>query len=69
MYLTQAIVNRRYRDLEVKSVSTSIATIIALIPFYLLGSFPSGYLLAKLHGIDITKQGSGNVGATNVARS
>jgi len=50
-------------------VSTSIATIIALIPFYLLGSFPSGYLLAKLHGIDITRQGSGNVGATNVARS
>jgi glycerol-3-phosphate acyltransferase PlsY len=34
-----------------------------------MGSFPSGYLLAKLHGIDITKQGSGNVGATNVARS
>ena len=48
---------------------TSIATLVALIPFYLLGSFPSGYLLARLHGIDITKQGSGNVGATNVARS
>ena len=48
---------------------TSIATLIALIPFYLLGSFPTGYLLAKLHGVDITKQGSGNVGATNVARS
>jgi glycerol-3-phosphate acyltransferase PlsY len=46
-----------------------IATLIALIPFYLLGSFPTGYLLAKLHGVDITKQGSGNVGATNVARS
>jgi len=50
-------------------MGTILATIIALIPFYLLGSFPSGYLLAKLHGIDITKQGSGNVGATNVARS
>jgi glycerol-3-phosphate acyltransferase PlsY len=48
---------------------TSIATLIAFIPFYLLGSFPTGYLLAKLHGVDITKQGSGNVGATNVARS
>jgi len=46
-----------------------IATVIALIPFYLLGTFPSGYLLARLYGVDITKQGSGNVGATNVART
>ena len=50
-------------------MGTSIATLVALIPFYLLGSFPSGYLLARLHGVDITKHGSGNVGATNVART
>lgn len=50
-------------------MSTFVATLIALIPFYLIGTFPSGYLLAKLRGVDITKQGSGNVGATNVARS
>lgn len=47
----------------------ALATLIALLPFYLLGSFPSGYLLARLHGIDITQQGSGNVGATNIART
>jgi glycerol-3-phosphate acyltransferase PlsY len=41
---------------------------LVLVPFYLLGSFPTGFLLAKLRGIDITQQGSGNVGATNVAR-
>ncbi len=46
-----------------------LATVVALIPFYLLGTFPSGYLLARLYGIDITRQGSGNVGATNVART
>ena len=42
---------------------------IASIFCYLLGCFPSGLLIAKLYGIDITKQGSGNVGATNIARN
>ena len=46
-----------------------ILTILALIPFYLLGAFPTGYLLAKAKGVDITSEGSGNVGATNVART
>jgi acyl phosphate:glycerol-3-phosphate acyltransferase len=35
---------------------------------YLLGSVPTGYLLGMLAGVDVTKSGSGNVGATNVAR-
>jgi glycerol-3-phosphate acyltransferase PlsY len=42
--------------------------VVSLVPFYLLGAFPTGYLLSKLHGVDIATQGSGNVGATNVAR-
>lgn len=42
---------------------------ISLIVSYLIGSFPTGKLLAKVYGVDITKSGSGNVGATNVART
>ena len=37
---------------------------------YLLGSFPTGYLLGKyLKGIDIREHGSGSTGATNVLRT
>jgi acyl phosphate:glycerol-3-phosphate acyltransferase len=36
---------------------------------YLIGAIPTGYLIAKLNGIaDIRAHGSGNIGATNVAR-
>ncbi len=43
-------------------------TFISLVPFYLIGAFPTGKIVATSHGVDITAQGSGNVGATNVAR-
>jgi len=36
---------------------------------YLLGSIPSAYIAGRLAGIDIRNVGSGNVGATNVARA
>lgn len=35
---------------------------------YLLGSIPFAVIIAKRHGIDILKEGSGNPGATNVKR-
>ena len=41
----------------------------AAIIGYVLGSLPFGYLVARTHGVDIFKVGSGNPGATNVKRS
>src|ERR1043166_6116571 len=35
---------------------------------YLLGSIPTGFLVAKARGIDIRTVGSGNIGATNAFR-
>jgi glycerol-3-phosphate acyltransferase PlsY len=46
-----------------------IAWIIASVLIgYLLGALPFGYLVARAHGVDIFKAGSGNPGATNVKR-
>src|SRR5215468_11171780 len=44
--------------------------IFIVVVSYLLGSIPFGYLLVKMfRGEDIRLSGSGNIGATNVARS
>lgn len=42
--------------------------ILTLLVAYLLGSIPTGFLVAKARGIDIRTVGSGNIGATNVFR-
>src|ERR1700751_2743259 len=44
--------------------------ILVVVVAYLLGSIPFGYLLVRIfRGEDIRLTGSGNIGATNVARS
>lgn len=43
------------------------------IPFlvigYLVGTIPTGWLVARARGVDIQQVGSGNIGATNVLRA
>ncbi len=44
--------------------------IIAVVAAYLLGAIPFGFLLVRLKsGKDVRKEGSGNIGATNVLRT
>jgi glycerol-3-phosphate acyltransferase PlsY len=44
-------------------------TWLLLVPAYFLGTFPSAVMVARSRGIDITKVGSGNPGASNISRT
>jgi glycerol-3-phosphate acyltransferase PlsY len=54
-----------YKSIPVPIVGYILTALVA----YLLGSIPTGFLVAKARGLDIRTVGSGNIGATNVFRT
>jgi acyl phosphate:glycerol-3-phosphate acyltransferase len=46
-----------------------VGYIVTAVLGYLLGSIPTGFVMAKARGIDIRTIGSGNIGATNAFRA
>lgn len=51
-------------------MTPTVLWIVTLFVAYLLGSIPTGYLLVRfIRHEDVRATGSGNIGATNVARS
>ena len=42
--------------------------VLVVLAAYLIGAIPFGFLVARLRGVDILREGSGNIGATNVGR-
>ena len=51
-------------------MSPTAASVSTLVLAYLLGSIPTGYVLVRVfRKTDVRETGSGNIGATNVARA
>lgn len=53
---------------EFMPLETSLQVAGTIIASYLVGAIPFGYLIGLINGVDIRKEGSGNIGATNVTR-
>lgn len=54
---------------QARVVSSLIAQAAVVLAAYVVGSFPSAYLVGKGNGVDLRTVGSGNLGATNVFRT
>jgi len=46
-----------------------VSAVVVILVAYVAGSIPTGVLLGRAAGIDVRREGSGNIGATNVART
>ena len=46
-----------------------LLSVVSIVIGYFLGTIPTGYLIARLRGVNIQEVGSGNIGATNVLRA
>jgi glycerol-3-phosphate acyltransferase PlsY len=46
-----------------------LAQAVALCAAYVIGSFPTAYLVGRVNDVDLRTVGSGNLGATNVFRT
>lgn len=62
-HITRDLVPAIFKDM------TAGQRLSLLLPIaYLLGSIPFGMVVGRMKGIDVTRHGSGNIGATNVGR-
>ena len=46
----------------------TVPTWLLVVASYLVGAFPTSFVVGRLRGVDLRQHGSGNLGATNVFR-
>lgn len=45
-----------------------MTAVLLVLAAYLIGAFPTSYLIGRWYGVDLRNEGSGNLGGTNVYR-
>jgi glycerol-3-phosphate acyltransferase PlsY len=50
-------------------MTEAVLLVVSAVVAYLIGSFPAGYLIGRLRGVNVLEWGSGRTGGTNVLRS
>jgi acyl phosphate:glycerol-3-phosphate acyltransferase len=50
-------------------VNFAAEAVVGLVIGYLFGSFPTGYFVGRIYGIDVRQHGSGRTGGSNVLRT
>ena len=51
------------------NADNALQVILIIVSSYLIGSFPTAYVVGKVKNVNIFEVGSGNMGGTNVARA
>lgn len=54
---------------EMINADNAVLVILCIVVSYLIGSFPTAFLVGKAKNVNIFEVGSGNMGGTNVARA
>ena len=49
-------------------MSPLVLTIVCMVVSFVICGIPFGLLIARLHGVDVRKEGSGNIGMTRSTR-
>lgn len=50
-------------------MSPALVTVVCMIVSFAICGIPFGLIIARIYGVDVRKEGSGNIGMTNVART
>ena len=69
MRIKPGLISAPRPDFPFETVAVTLPIVLLVVASYLAGSIPFGLMIGRfVKGVDLRKEGSGNIGATNVGR-